>query len=176
MLGLEPETLLDVGAGIGVLHHELLGGSVQLAVHVEAAAAYVEAARSEARQRGHEPRIRFLHGDFISLAPALACADLVTLDRVVCCYPDLDSLLRAAVTKTGRYLAISFPRDRWYMRVHMWWQNGRRRRAGDPFRTFVHPISRIHAVLREAGFQIRLARKTFGWEVDVCIRRNGGVT
>lgn len=174
VLGLDAETLLDVGAGIGVLHHELLRASVQHGVHVEAAAAYVEAARAEARRRGQESRMRFLHGDFLALAPSLASADLVTLDRVVCCYPDLDPLLRAAAAKATRYLALSFPHDRWYMRAHRRLQNGRRRRAGNPFRTFVHPVSRIHDVLQEAGFQVRIARKTLGWEADLCVRLSDG--
>jgi 16S rRNA A1518/A1519 N6-dimethyltransferase RsmA/KsgA/DIM1 with predicted DNA glycosylase/AP lyase activity len=39
-----PRTLLDIGAGIGVLHHELLERGVGRAVHLEAAAAYVAAA------------------------------------------------------------------------------------------------------------------------------------
>ena len=61
MLGLTPDTLLDVGAGIGVLHHELLQDGLQSAVHsavhVEAAAAYVEVARSEAVRRGQASRV-----------------------------------------------------------------------------------------------------------------------
>lgn len=36
---------------------------------------------------------RFRYGDFVSLAPDLETADLVTLDRVVCCYPELEPLV-----------------------------------------------------------------------------------
>ncbi len=169
-LDLTPDTLLDVGAGIGVLHHELLQGQVQSAVHVEAAVAYVEAARSEAVRRGHESRIEFRHGDFLALAPELPSADIVTLDRVVCCYPDLEPLVRASAGKARHYYALSFPHDRWYMRLYTWWQNRSRQRAGNQFRTFVHPVARIHAVLREAGFEVRISRRTLAWEVLLCVR------
>jgi Methyltransferase domain len=169
-IGVSAETLLDVGAGIGVLHHELLGGRVRRAVHLEAAAAYVEAAREESMRRGHDSRLQFLHGDFVELAPALSVADLVTLDRVVCCYPDLEPLVQQSAAKARRYYALSFPHDRWYVRMHTWWQNERRRRARNPFRTFVHSVARIRALVQAAGFDIRRSRRNLVWEVLVCAR------
>ena len=169
-LGISPDTLLDVGAGVGVLHQELLQGRCQGAVHVEAAAAYIEVARAETLRRGHGGRVEFRHGDFLALAAELAPADLVTLDRVVCCYPDLEPLVRSSAAKARRYYALSFPHDRWYMRVHTWWQNRRRRMAGNQFRTFVHPVTQIYSALQEAGFEVRVSRRTLGWEVLVCTR------
>ena len=38
-------------------------------------------------------RVTFLHGDFLTLASTIPAADLVTLDRVLCCYHELDPLL-----------------------------------------------------------------------------------
>ena len=80
---------------------------MQRAVSVEAAAAYVEAARAEALRRGHGSRIEFRLGDFLTLAPELAAADLVTLDRVVCCYTDFEPLLRVSASKARRWYALS---------------------------------------------------------------------
>lgn len=169
-LGVRPETLLDVGAGIGILHHELLAAGVATAVHVEAAQAYVDAARTEAGRRGQLERVRFLHGDFLALASTLEPADLVTLDRVVCCYPELEPLVRESVAKARRGYAVSYPLDRWYVRVHTAWQNSRRRRAGNPFRTFVHPPGRIRALLREGGLRVAEVRRTLVWEVVFALR------
>jgi hypothetical protein len=42
---------------------------------------------------------------------------VVTLDRVVCCYPDPEALLGAAAAKTRQVLAFTYPRDRWYVRT-----------------------------------------------------------
>lgn len=58
-LWLTAETVLDVGAGIGVLHHELLARGVQRPVHLVVASAYVEAAKEETARRGHEGRVHF---------------------------------------------------------------------------------------------------------------------
>ncbi|HEY3011305.1 MAG TPA: class I SAM-dependent methyltransferase [Gemmatimonadales bacterium] len=164
------DSLLDIGAGIGVLHHELLAGPVGLATHVEAARAYVEAAKGESLRRGQAERIQFRHGDFLALSPTLPDADLVTLDRVVCCYPELDPMVRVSMAKARRYYAISFPHDRWYVRIHTAWQNLRRRRAGNPFRTFVHSPSRIHALLAEGGMRVMVFRQTLVWQVFLCAR------
>lgn len=170
---LSADSLLDVGAGIGVLHHELLDAGVGTAVHLEVARAYVEAAREESTRRGHDGRVHFRHGDVVGLVADLAAADLVTLDRVVCCYHDLDALMEASTRKANRYYALSFPRDRWYVRGRTWWKNLRRRRAGDPFRFFVHPVARIRSLIAAAGFDVRCARSNLNWEVLVWERRAG---
>jgi magnesium-protoporphyrin O-methyltransferase len=143
------------------------------AVHLEAAAAYVAAAEEEAERRGQRSRVQFRHGDFVSLAPKLASAELVTLDRVVCCYPELEPLVTLSAEKAERYYVLSFPHDRWYVRAHTWWQNLRRRRARNAFRTFVHPVSRIEALVRAAGFQVVRSRRTLVWGVLVCRRPDG---
>lgn len=160
-------TLLDIGAGIGVLHHELLERGARSAIHVEAASAYVELARTESARRGHGERMQFFLGDFVQLAAELQSADVVTVDRVICCHPDFASLVRAAAGKTRRYLAASFPHDRWYVRAFTAWVNFRRQRAGVKFRTFVHPLGEIHRLLREAGLQCADSSKDMVWEVVV---------
>jgi magnesium-protoporphyrin O-methyltransferase len=167
------ETLLDIGAGVGVLHHELLADGVGAAVHVEAARAYVQAARDEADRRGQAGRVHFLHGDFLALAPAIAPADLVTLDRVLCCYPELEPLFLASAACARRYWAASFPRDRWYVRLHMSWQNRLRARVGNPFRTFVHPVARIYELLRRTGLRPLGVHRRAVWEVVLCVREDG---
>ena len=45
---LKDATLLDIGGGIGAIHHELLGEMVSRATHVDASSAYLKAAEQEA--------------------------------------------------------------------------------------------------------------------------------
>src|SRR5262245_45772825 len=169
-LGATPTTMLDVGAGIGVLHHELLALGVARAVHLEAAGAYLEVAREETDRRGYGDRVTFRRGDLVELEETLATADLVTMDRVVCCYPELEPLIRVSTAKAGRYYAVSYPHERWYVRLHTRWQNASRRRAGNPFRTFVHPEARIRALIEAGGFRVARVRRSLVWEVLVCCR------
>lgn len=170
----QADTLLDVGAGVGVLDHELLRHGVCAAVHVEASRAYVAAARDEAKRRGHVERVRFLHGDFLTLAPTIGLADLVTLDRVICCYPHLEALVLTSAARARRYWAASFPRDWWHVRLHTRWQNRLRARAGNAFRTFVHPVALIYELLGRAGLRpVRVCRRPV-WETVLCAREDVG--
>jgi magnesium-protoporphyrin O-methyltransferase len=160
------DTLLDVGGGIGVLGLELDRAGLREVILVEAATTYLAAARELRAQAGTPTPFRTVLGDFTAIEPP-PTADIVALDRVVCCYPDSVALLHAAAVSAGRVLALSFPRDRWYVRLAFWLENLGRRVAGDSFRTFVHPPSAMAALLTGAGWQRRSQRSTLAW----CIER-----
>ena len=165
-LGLRQAKLLDIGAGIGVVHHELLEDGVAAAVHVEAATAYLDVARLEAGARGHGPRVRFVQGDFVDVADGLEPADVVTLDRVVCCYPDYAARLARSADKCRAAYVLSYPRDRWYVRLVVAVQNLVRRLRRDAFRTFVHPEAAIRQRLAETGLRPGGRRDFFVWRVE----------
>ena len=169
--GLITGTLLDIGAGIGALTCELLERGMSEAVAVDASAAYLAAARALADGRAVSDRIRFVHADFLQSAHDLPSATVVTLDRVVCCYPLYQPLLEQALGRAVRGFAISYPRDRWYVRALMWLENARRRRTCG-FRTFVHPPALMERIIREAGFERVSRRFTFAWTADVFARRS----
>ena len=170
--GLRGASLLDVGAGVGVLHHELLDGVIDSATHVEAASAYVAAAQAEDERRGHRSGIQYLVGDAVDLADRLPPADLLALDRVICCYPDWETLVRKTIVKARRVVGFSMPHARWYVRLLLGWENLVRRVRGNSFRTFVHPVSAVHRVVEEAGFRRQYFRNTLVWHVAVYIRRD----
>jgi SAM-dependent methyltransferase len=164
-LGLRNAELLDVGGGIGTIHHELVGDVVGEATHVDASSAYLREAREETVRRGHAGRVRFIHADFTDVASELPRADVVTLDRVVCCYPDFRGLLRAAADHSGRALVLTYPRETWYLRIWLRIANWIQRLRRDPFRVFLHPVAEIDALLREHGLERVSLRRLFVWEM-----------
>lgn len=169
-------TLLDVGSGIGALTLGLLERGAASAIAVDASTAYVEAAREEAGQRGRAGAIRFVHADFVETASQLPSASIVTLDRVVCCYPSGEQLLGAALGHAERCLALSYPRDVWYVRLGMMLENSQRWLARNSFRTFVHPIAKMEETIRRAGFKLSSRRETWMWSADVYTRPVAEVT
>lgn len=169
--GTLPGTLLDVGSGVGALTFGLLERGVTAAVAVDASPAYTDAARQEAARLRRSDAVRFIHADFIAVASELAPAALVTLDRVVCCYPSYEALLKAALCHADRCLALSYPRDVWYVRLGIRLENAQRRLTRNAFRTFVHPAVKIEQMIREAGFELSSRRETWMWSVDVYTRR-----
>jgi SAM-dependent methyltransferase len=165
--------LLDVGSGIGALAFELLDRGLTHAVAIDASSSYIAAAREEAERRGRANAIQFVHGDFLSVASQLPSASIVTLDRVVCCYPSFQPLLEEAMRHTDRCLAFSYPRDIWYLRAAVAIENDARRLTHNPFRAFVHPAAGMEQTITAAGFGLLSRSETWAWSTDVYVRRSG---
>ena len=169
-LRLNDASLLDIGGGVGAIHHELLADGFSRATHVDASSAYLSAAREESEQRGYADRVKFIHADFTDVALALPQADLVTLDRVVCCYPDFRALLKSAAAKSLRALAMSYPRDGILIRASVWFANLFERLRGEKFQAYVHPRVEMDAVLQSEGMVRVFVRRLIFWEVAMYVR------
>lgn len=165
--GLQAESLLDIGAGIGTLAFELLESGVPRAMCIDMSRAFVDGGQAEAQRRGLTRRMSWQVADFVTVAPSVQAADVVTLDRVVCCYPAFESLLRQAANHARRLLALSYPRDRWYVRLMMAADNVARGLRGNSFRSFVHPVAAMEALLTSAGFRRVSRTASLAWCMDV---------
>jgi Methyltransferase domain len=169
--GIGDATVLDVGGGIGVIQLELLDGGAARATSVEASAAYLRAAREEAERRGHTARISYRAGDFVTLADAVEPADVVTLDRVICCYPDMDSLVGRSAERAQRLYGLVYPRDRWWVAVFIRGANLAMRVSRRAFRAYLHRPSAIDAAARRHGLALKLSRRAGPvWQVALYVR------
>jgi len=164
-LNLKNADLLDIGGGIGVIHHELLEDVAREATHVDASSAYLRMVKEETARRGHSARVDFIHADFTQVAPELEKADIVTLDRVVCCYPDFRGLIKAAAEHSKRALAFTYPRETWYLRIAFKIMNFFQGLRRDPFRVFLHPVAEMDLLLKREGFERVSLRRLFVWEM-----------
>ncbi len=163
-------TLLDIGAGVGAIHHALLEDRVSRVVHVDASKAQLAAAKEETERRGHSARVEFVFGDFTALADTIPAADIVTLDRVICCFDDMHSLVQRSARKAGRLYGAVYPRQNGWMRIGIAGINLLQRFKRTTFRVFLHDPAAIDAELRAAGLQRKSQRQTLGWEVVVYAR------
>jgi len=168
--GVERSTLLDIGGGVGAIQYDLLEAGAREATAVDASTAYQEAAREEAERRGVSARIQFLLGDFVTLAPQVPAADIVTLDRVVCCYPDMEPLVRLSAERCRKFYGLSYPRYRWPVRAVVRIENAFRRLFRNPFRSFVHSPAVMDRLLTGLGFTLQSKVRTFAWEIVVYAR------
>jgi SAM-dependent methyltransferase len=165
-------TLLDVGGGIGVIDHELLRTRARSAVLVEASPDYLDAAREEAKDAGLLDRLRIVAGDIVERGDEIDPADVVTLDRVICCYPDVAKLVSASASRAQRWYGLVLPRDRWYVRWFTSLGNVWMRLKRDPYRAHAHSNVAIDAQLAAMGMSQRSEAFTAWWRV-VLFRRNG---
>jgi len=166
-LGLQDASLLDVGGGIGAIHHELLKDMASEAMHVDASSAYLKIANEEAQRQGHSERVKFIHADFTDVVDELPQVDVVTLDRVVCCYPDFRSLLKAAASKSRKAIALTYPRETWWLKMGIAVANFFQKLRKDPFRGFVHPVVEMEALLNGEGLRRVSTRRLFVWEMSL---------
>lgn len=160
-------TLLDIGGGIGVIPFELLEQGIERATLVEASSSFLRLAESEALRKGVRDRITLVNGDAVEVSGRLAVADLVTMDRVVCCYPDCERLIDRSASKARRWYALSYPRDRWFVRLGIYLENLVRRLRGNPFRSFVHDPLKIHDRLKQSGFVRHRRDQNALWQMDI---------
>ncbi len=165
--GVEGRTFLDIGGGIGAIQCELMARGAKGGTGVDASPAYLQAARAEAVRRGYGDRIRHVGGDFTFLASDLEAADLVTLDRVLCCYPDMPALLAAAAPLSRTALGLVFPRSTWLTRTGVALVNAVQRLRRHPFRVHIHDPQRVEALLAHHGFGQRLLHEGRLWRVEL---------
>jgi hypothetical protein len=158
---------LEVGAGIGALSIELLGRGAASAVMVDAAPASVAVARQLADDCDVGDRLTIIEGDFTAFDATLPGADIVILDRVVCCYPEGPALLAQAAGHARAVVAISYPRDVWWTRWLWGAANFGQTLLRRRFRLFLHEPDYLQRVLRDAGFAPRVVGDYWPWELVV---------
>jgi hypothetical protein len=149
------------------VHHALLAAGARTAVDVDGSPAYIAAARAEAERRGTADRVTYEAGDFVAVADRIERADLVALDRVVCCYADWEALVRLSVARARHRYGLVYPRDTWWIRAMVSVINGLSPLARRPYRGYVHPTAGIDSIVRREGLLPRLQRAGLFWQVVV---------
>lgn len=168
-------TLLDIGGGVGDIQHVLLAAGVRESFNCEASSGYLVAAEREAARLGLEERVTHIHGNFVEISSRVPEADIVTLDRVICCYHDMPDLVRKSLSKARKLYGIVIPVDRWWVKIAtQLYYNLRFLLQRSPFRVFVHPIAEIERLIRQAGFHRIFQQNQGGWMVAL-YAKGGGV-
>ena len=166
-IGVEGSTLLDIGGGIGIIDQELLKAGADRATMVDVSHAYLQVAQEEARDADLLERIEFHQGDFVDRAAATEPADIVTLDRVVCCYRDADALVGLSSARANRVYGLVLPRDRFLIRAAIGAYNLTLRLRRKAYRGYVHSNAAVDALVEASGLRPRSEGRTFVWRVVV---------
>jgi magnesium-protoporphyrin O-methyltransferase len=169
-LGVAGLTLLDIGGGIGAIQHALLKAGAKSSTAVEASSAFARAAEVEANHLGLSAEVTTRHANFVEVADSIAPHDVVTLDRVICCYHDLPGLLGLASARATKLLGLVYPRDSWWTRVASTLGNAYYWVLRNPFRTFVHRDRAVEAVLNGNGLRRTFHKRGWIWQIAVWSR------
>jgi len=174
--GVTDRTVLDVGCGIGDLAIEVVTRGGASGTGYDLSTKAIEEARRLAVSRGVGDRMRFEVGDGAKLD--LPAADIVVINRVVCCYPDTEHLLEHTLGAARSVFAMTAPVSRgatgWCNR--QWSRLGNvgyrlRPKKYGGFRVFIHDLDRIDERIRAAGFRrVRHEQRRVVWDLAVYTR------
>lgn len=165
-------SVLEVGAGSGTALVSLLEAGAGKATAVEISDAYEEPARRLFEERGIDAPVQWHTGDFVAMLDDIDRADVVFLNRVVCCYPDMEEMVDAVGSKCAHLLAMSYPRDRWPFRLFVRITNAWLKIRKNSFRIFLHDPDAVASRTAAAGLAEVASGTTPEWHWKVWERRS----
>jgi len=168
--GVENRTVLEVGGGIGAIQIELLKAGAARATSIELTPTYEEVAAGLVREAGLTDRIDRKVMDFVDASAQLEAADVVIMNRVICCYPDMPRLAGAAAERTRELLVMSYPKEAWWTKIGLKLGNSALRATRREFQVFLHPPRDIIAVSEGHGLRTVLNQTGAFWTVAALTR------
>lgn len=168
--GVAGATVLEVGGGVGELHVELLRRGASRATNLELSLGYEAEAQRLLAEAGLAGRVDRRILDIAAQPDDVEPADVVILNRVVCCYPDYAKLLGAVAERTQRQLVFSHPPRNVVSKSIVATQNLFFRALRRDFRVFAHPPQAMRTVLTEHGLRLTPARGAGIWQVTAAER------
>ncbi len=162
--------VLEIGGGVGALQAALLLKGASAGEVIELVNAYRPYAQELAEGAGVADRSSFRVADLLGEPDMVEPADIVILNRVICCSADGIELTGAAAALTSGMLVLSFPRAtplaRWLARA----QDALFRLVGRRFRIFVRPAADVKAAAEKAGLRLAAHRSGLVWEFMAFVR------
>lgn len=168
---LEGAHVLEVGGGVGALQVELLKRGAAQGEVIELVGAYAPYAARLAAASGVQDRTSFRVADLLAGDEAPAPADVVILNRVVCCSGEGVELLRLAAGLASGTLLVSFPRPTAPARFAARAQHRLGRLFGRLYRFYVHPRHQLRAAAETGGLELVAGGAGVVWEYMAFRRR-----
>jgi len=172
--GLVGKTVLEIGCGTGFFSLEILRHGASSCLGVDLSSAAIHEANEFAKESGLQDRVKFDVADAASTRQPTS--DVVVMDKVLCCYPDAEALLKTASDSSRELLGFVVPRDEGLMKPAMRIGTAlinlveKLRKTG--FRLYLHPLRSIDELLAGSGFQRENKAKSRFWLVFL-YKRNG---
>ena len=171
-LDVKGKSLLDIGGGIGALQWWFLEHGGDQTIDVDASSGYLAKAKKHAAEKGWEASTQFVQGDYVDAANQVGQVDFITLDKVICCYPEYEDILRLSCEKSSGYISLSYPVDGVISRAI--------RAVGDlflslkknPFRPYIHPVKDVRDLFQQNGYERVAHGFVFPWHVETYKRAN----
>lgn len=163
--GIEGATVLEIGGGVGDIEVDLLRRGASTATNLELSPNYEADAHALAAAYGLTDRMARRSVDIAQSSEEVAAADVVVLNRVVCCYPDYERLLSAAGEHARSMLVFSHPTGNVGQRLVVWFGNSWNSLRGKGFRAYVHDPAAMVEVVERTGLSPVAEHRGLVWTV-----------
>ena len=168
--GVQGLDFLDIGGGIGAIQYDLIKAGASKGTSIEASSAYLDLVRDEEFHNVIAKKVNFEIGDFTTMASEVKSFDIVTLDKVICCYDDMSELVGLSSKIARKIYAVIYPRSAWWTRLLFPMMNFYPIIKGNSFRVFIHPTEKVEEILFDNGFKRNYYTKTFFWQIAIFTR------
>jgi 2-polyprenyl-3-methyl-5-hydroxy-6-metoxy-1,4-benzoquinol methylase len=153
-LGVSGKTVLELGCGIGGLSIELLREGARSVKGIDLSTSMIAHARELASSSPFKENATFLVGD--GADTQLDPHQVVILDKVVCCYPNMDAILKNSLEACKGIYCVALPQDNgaWgalaklVLPLEVLYQ----RLRGCSFRGYLHDTEELDGKVRSHGF------------------------
>lgn len=161
------KTMLDIGGGVGALQWAFLEKGGLKSTDVDASHGYLHVAGKIAEEKGWNEQTTFLYGDVVDHAVSLRTFDFVTLDKVICCYPDYQALLASSLDKCQGKIGVVYPFGGIIPKIIAQFNRLYFYLKKNPFRTYIHSPKEIENFIKSRGFEMLNRKTSFPWHVQV---------
>ena len=164
---MKDKSLLDVGGGIGAIQWAFIKNGGAKTTDMDYSDGYLDVAKEYAIENNWTEQTAFQQGDFLEDGDAIEKHDFVTLDKVVCCYPDYKGLLTKALNKTNHTIGMVYPLGGVVAKMVVFFAKIGLKLMGNPFHPYIHPVAFIRQTVLDQGFESVHSSVSFPWHVEV---------
>ncbi|MBI1806434.1 MAG: methyltransferase domain-containing protein [Ignavibacteria bacterium] len=164
---IEGQTILEIGCGVGGLHMTLLKRGAISAIGIDIAEGMLNSARQLSRELGLEKNTTYIRGDFTQTREEIPVVDIVILDKVICCYEDVNQLLVTSLEKTRRIYALSFPKPTRLVKLSFLTLITLGKLLRWSFSPYWHDWNAVLQFIHGKHFKEIYSKDTFAWSVHV---------
>ncbi|HZY94894.1 MAG TPA: class I SAM-dependent methyltransferase [Candidatus Bathyarchaeia archaeon] len=173
--GLTGKSLAELGCGPGGFTVESLKQGAASCVGIDLSPEMIKAANQLANSLGMSDRATFFVGN--AAAVQIPRSDIVVMDKMLCCFPDAEVILKNAIGACNETVAFVVPRDQGLflipLRVGVYFKNLVEKIRGKKVGwLYLHSLRTIDNMLQRSGFTNK-KRVTSGFWLVFTYSKNG---